>query len=504
MRAGDVLREALTSIWRRRGRTVLAVLGVAAGCFVLTSSVAVGQGVHEAIASQLRRRDQMRWIQVWPGGEKKVEEPVVVEGEMSEERRARLAEAIKLRREKVYVPTGRGITPEQEAALAALDGVVEVRPALSWQGRVRADRKEVRGMIGVSSASDEALKRRVVAGSDLRGGGEGLMVSEYVAYTWGIPDEALIGREVTLDLETAAPGLHALLQMLNVARPDLDAEQRRVLDKVTARLPEVLAGLDLPPGERKVLAELLRLAKPGGTKEIRVTLPVRGVFRDVNRGELTPWDATMRPVDVYVPPEVARRLHFMRPGRANRDVPAVSVLVRHEDELRGVQARIKAMGLDTFSLSELVDEVRFNARVITVVLTLLALIALVVAALGIANTMLMSVLQRTHEIGVMKALGARDGQVLALFLSEGVLIGSAGGLLGLLAGWLVSYPGDAFARWLIRVQTPMRLEESVFAYPWWLVVGAPLLACGVTTLAAYFPARRAARIDPVAALRERG
>jgi putative ABC transport system permease protein len=112
-------------------------------------------------------------------------------------------------------------------------------------------------------------------------------------------------------------------------------------------------------------------------------------------------------------------------------------------------------------------------------------------------------LQRTHEIGVLKALGATDRQVLILFLSEGVVIGAVGGLVGMLAGWLTAWPGDAFARWLLEAQTPMRLEESVFAYPWWLLLGTPLLAMLLTTLAAWWPARRAARIDPVAALRER-
>jgi putative ABC transport system permease protein len=117
--------------------------------------------------------------------------------------------------------------------------------------------------------------------------------------------------------------------------------------------------------------------------------------------------------------------------------------------------------------------------------------------------MTMAVLQRTHEIGVLKALGATNQQVLTLFISEGVVIGIFGAILGVSAGWLTAWPGDVFARWLLQAQTPMRLEESVFAYPWWLLAGTPVLAVALTTLAAWFPARRAALIDPVAALRER-
>ncbi len=503
MRLRDLLAEAWTALFRRRLRTLLAMLGVAAGCYILVVSLALGQGVQDAIGKQLRRQDRLRRIVVWPGGVNKVEAPIVVEGKMSETRRERLREAIKLRREKVYVPTGRGITPEHEAAMAALPGVLEVRPALVMQGRVSVGKTTVTGMIYVASATDEALHRRILAGDDLRGGGEAMLISEYVAHRAGQSNEAMLDQEVKVELETAMPGFQALLQMVNITRPDLDAKQQAALNRVMARLPEVLLKLDLPPEDAKILRDLMGGTKPRPAEARAITLPVRGVFRDVDRNELSPWDTGLRPVDVYLPPAMARKLFLEQPGRTHRDLPQVSVLVAQESDVKPVQERLKEMGFDTFSMAELLDQVRFNLRIIVAVLTLLACMALGVAVLGIANTMTMAILQRTHEIGVLKALGATDRQVLILFLSEGVVIGAVGGLVGVLAGWLTAWPGDAFARWLLEAQTPMRLEESVFAYPWWLLAGTPLLAVLLTTLAAWWPARRAARIDPVAALRER-
>jgi putative ABC transport system permease protein len=503
MRLLDLGQEAWNSLSRRRFRTLLTVLGVAAGCYILVVSLAIGQGVQEAITKQLRRQDRLRRILVWPGGRKPVQEPIVVEGEMSDARRERLRQAIQLRQETVFVPTGRGITPEMEKQLAELPRVVEVRPALVLQGQIRVGTTTVRGVIYTGSATDEALTRRIVAGSDLRGNQQSMLLSEYVAYRAGIAETELLGQQVSVEMETPGLGMNALLQMMNVSRPDLTDAQRQAVNRVMARLPELLLGLDLPPDDAKVLRELLGPTPPAPVAATRVTLPVQGVFRDVDPGELSPWDVGLRPVDVYLPPEVARRLYLSRPGRINRDMPQVMVLVASEDDIASVQDAIKAMGLETFSLAELVEQVRFNLRVIVAVLTLLAVMALGVAALGIANTMTMAILQRTHEIGVLKALGATNEQVLILFVSEGVVIGAVGGLLGVLAGWLTAWPGDAFARWLLQAQTPMRLEESVFAYPWWLLTGTPLLAVALTTLAAWFPARRAARIDPVAALRER-
>jgi putative ABC transport system permease protein len=111
-------------------------------------------------------------------------------------------------------------------------------------------------------------------------------------------------------------------------------------------------------------------------------------------------------------------------------------------------------------------------------------------------------LERTKEIGVMKSVGAKDRQILTMFLIEGTMIGAVGGGLGVLFGWLVSFPGDNVALGIIREQEPnMPPVRSVFQYPWWLLVGAPLFAMLVTTMAGVLPARRAARIEPVVALR---
>jgi putative ABC transport system permease protein len=131
-----------------------------------------------------------------------------------------------------------------------------------------------------------------------------------------------------------------------------------------------------------------------------------------------------------------------------------------------------------------------------------ALLALAVACLGITNTMFTAVLERVKEIGVMKAVGAKDRHILIMFLTEGALIGLVGGWLGVLIGYLVSFPGDNYALKLIQEQDPnMPQPETVFRYPWWLVVGAPTFAVLVTTLAGLLPARRAARVEPVIALR---
>jgi ABC-type lipoprotein release transport system permease subunit len=103
----------------------------------------------------------------------------------------------------------------------------------------------------------------------------------------------------------------------------------------------------------------------------------------------------------------------------------------------------------------------------------------------------------------MKAVGARDAQVMTLFLLEGALVGLLGAGVGLLLAWLGSFPGDRLAAHLIEKQTPMRLDGSVYEFTAWALAVVPLGVTLWTTLAAVSPARRAARIDPIEALRSR-
>ena len=117
---------------------------------------------------------------------------------------------------------------------------------------------------------------------------------------------------------------------------------------------------------------------------------------------------------------------------------------------------IRSSGWDSrqWSLAEVLDTVRMNVLLVSVATAFVAIVALVVAAIGITNTMIMSVLERTHEIGIMKALGARDRHIRLIFLVEGMLMGVVGSGLGLALAWLASFPGDSIAKSIMEPQNP--------------------------------------------------
>jgi len=125
---------------------------------------------------------------------------------------------------------------------------------------------------------------------------------------------------------------------------------------------------------------------------------------------------------------------------------------------------------------------------LTLALGAIAAISLSVAGIGIMNVMLVSVSERTREVGLLRALGVRRRQVLAVFLTESALLSAAGGLFGLAAGWVA-------VRILVRIFPALPASP-----PAWAVVAALALSLGVGVLFGWLPSRRAARLDPVAAL----
>lgn len=133
-------------------------------------------------------------------------------------------------------------------------------------------------------------------------------------------------------------------------------------------------------------------------------------------------------------------------------------------------------------------------NVLNGILVLIALISVVVAAVNIMNTMYTAVLERTKEIGVMKAIGARNSHILLIFLSEAGVLGMFGGVMGVILGYLISAGGGQIA-----AQAGYSLLKPVF--PWYLIMGCIAFAVAVGAGSGILPAYRASKLNPVDALR---
>jgi putative ABC transport system permease protein len=127
------------------------------------------------------------------------------------------------------------------------------------------------------------------------------------------------------------------------------------------------------------------------------------------------------------------------------------------------------------------------------------MIAIFVAGLGIINTMVMSILERYAEIGIMKAVGARDGDIKKIFFFESSSIGFLGGIGGLVLGWAVSRIINQVVNYFLARQGVPHID--FFNLTVWLCLAAVVFSLGVSLAAGIYPALRAARVDPVVALR---
>jgi putative ABC transport system permease protein len=191
-----------------------------------------------------------------------------------------------------------------------------------------------------------------------------------------------------------------------------------------------------------------------------------------------------------------------RPCRTDsgREYRRLVVRVLHPGDLFWVEKRIQDMGYHVDTSLKQFEDMRKAFLIMKFTLWAVGSVALVVAGLGIVNTMLMAVLERYREIGTYKALGASNGDVRILFLAEASLVGLLGGVGGIGLGRLVCWLIELGFGWFAR---SYGIEDQVvaFDFPLKLLGGALLFAVVVSLISGVYPASRAARVDPIRALR---
>jgi putative ABC transport system permease protein len=512
VRFSDLLRLSLSALWQQKVRSILTTLGVIFGTFVLVASVSINRGVQETILRESQRHGELQRVQVFSTDEQKPAKEIEVKGVMSEEKRRRLRQMIERREEpRATVSVRVGLTPERLEQLRKLDHVTSVMPVTDLGVRVtlRGQRADA---LAVGFAADSKLLQETMLVGDIPTAPDSrkVLLSEYLLYRLGVTDDAdvpkVIGQTLRVEFHRESPPTYALLGLFNASQRRLDPNDQDLVAKVIKELPPALAKLDLTPEERTRLQKLLEpppeTPKRPSTTPLSEEFEIAGVFRAVlpgyRRGPLDWWAYEG---DLLLPTQTAQRIFFHSQLARENGAHQAIVQVDSLDNVKAVAQEIKGMKLQTNTLIEFIEREQFIYVLIFGAMTCVAAVALLVAALGITNTMLISILERTREVGIMKAVGARDRHIQLIFLVEGALIGIIGGLIGLAVSWAASYPGDAYVRGMVQRQMNIRLQESVFAFPWWLLVGAPLFACLVTTLAAVYPAWRAARVNPITALR---
>ena len=436
MKAYDVLDLAKRNLRESLLRNSLTTLGIAVGVASLVAMLSLGIGLQNLASRRLTRSGLFDTVIVSSRRDF---------GEMRRERRTQSEPA----------------RPLDEAArteIAALPSVREVFSEVRFPTELRLGEKPFMAMVAglpPSAGQDEALE-----------GVQGHFFSGPLA------DEVILTSDFAKDLNPQPTSLVGQTVTINYA-------ERQPLDTANS------GGFSLLRRERNLRVVGIIEREPYGG------------LRGMGQG------------NAFIPLQLAESLQVIQAGdlrgltsspNANgRTYGTLTVRVASAVEVEQVEARVKKMGFGAFSLMDASRNLRRVFKIFDLFLGIFGSLALAVASLGIVNTLVMAILERRREIGIMKAIGASDGDVKALFFAEAAAMGALGGALGVVLGWgigrIINFGTNLY---LQRQQMP---PDNFWLVPWWLVVFAIAVSVGVTLISGLYPASRAARLDPVQALR---
>ncbi len=452
MKAGDLGELALRNLREALLRNSLTTLGVAVGVASLVAMLSLGVGLQEIATKRLSNSGLFDTVLVAP--------------RLNIRGFGRPARATSAPAEKP-----RALDDDARQEMERLPNVVEVYPQIRFPTEVR--------YAGIPYST-------IVAGvpASARGNGsfEGMQGNFFSA-----PDaeEAILQIEFAKELSEQASSLVGKEVVVRYAERQALGPQSRAADSASGEGNAGAGpGFSIIPREKK-----LRVV---GIVE---TEPAAG-FGGFGSGRL------LIPLEVAAALRAAQVNDLRDVVRATSSKPTYSSLTvraKSPSQVEAIEASIKKLGFSAFSLLDATRNLRLFFTIFDLLLAIFGSLALAVATLGIINTLVMAILERRREIGVLKALGAADRDVKQLFFVEAGVMGLLGGVFGVGMGWLIGR-GVTWGTnlYLQRQNLP---TAHVFSVPWWLVLGAIAFAVVVSLAAGLYPATRAARLNPVEALR---
>lgn len=441
MRFIDLLSLILDNLGRRKGRVALTAIGVVIGTTAVILLVSLASGLQRSATSQLGGIGDLSLISVYPGFDEGATGPVVVRGGGGGP--------------VPMQPQQRLLTPDAIRQIEALPGVAAVVPRDYLMGDAQLHFGRLQTYAGVMGV--------------------------------GVDDLSLFGYPVAagttrLDRGTAVIGGWAAKNFFD---PGLRPGQE-------------------PPPQPDLLGQQVRLVlnkwtEDGEVVRKTVTLRIAGVLAEI-RGEqdgllfvrlddMTAWNEWL----------MGQRINRNRMGYNMLVVKAAAT-----DQVIDLAEQINGMGYLANTPQSYLQGINTFFLVLQIVFGGIGAIALLVAAIGIANTMTMAILERTREIGIMKAIGATNRDVLSIFLGEAAGIGFLGGVGGVVLGWAGGQVLNVVAITYLTTQmaeTGGLPLSTVVHTPLWLPIFALVFATLVGMLSGLYPALRAATLMPVNALK---
>jgi putative ABC transport system permease protein len=449
MKGPDLLELATRNLRESLLRNSLTTLGISVGVASLVSMMALGVGLQELASNRLSRSGLFDTVVVFSRRD--------IASFDRAERRANPSPA-----------DSRPLDIEARSEMERLPNVLEVYPEVRFPTEIRfQDRSFFTTVAGLPPSARENDAFDAMTGQYFSGAeAEAILQADFARSLNARPEE-LVGQEIVLRYA-----------------------ERQPLEENAQSNGEKDGGDGQEYGFSVVRRE----------KSLRVVGIVEeepfGGWRGFARGR------------VFIPTTLADRLNTLqtstlrdaiRSPSERRTYASLLVRVASPGAVKDVQDAIKKMGFTTWSVLDATRNLRRFFAVLDVFLGIFGSLALAVASLGIVNTLVMAILERRREIGIMKALGASDRDIQRLFFAEAGAMGLVGGAAGVVMGWLIGKAINFGTNiYLQRQELP---PETIWSAPWWLVLGAIGFSLLVSLISGLYPAARAARLDPVQALR---
>ncbi len=487
-----ILREflaiALGNLWRLKLRSILTISGVMIGIGALVSMLSFGNGMQKNVSGEFKKMGLLRTMQVFSGPLPGERAGANGEGRPARDPDASGSAGGRSAPRASAAPGDSSTAPppppplDQAAVerIAAIDGVALVYPQESFDARIKW------------GARNEPVTVQALP----------------AAFVEQRPFGEIRGRFFSSDSASEAVVSRAWLERID-ANPD------SVLgDSITIRATgrgEILLGL--------AKGELKKIGVPAGAVEAagRIGSAVLPLLLGSTSAGMrvvgtTDFESSFgfNMASVLIPIGTAGRIDHLSFSDPNQLLSMLSgdagggwrmlvVTVTDERIYGKVRAEIEEMGFSVFSFVDQFAQIRKSFLIFDALVGAIGFLALFVASLSIVNTMVMSITERTREIGVLKSLGAEEGQIRSLFLIESAAIGLLGSIAGVLLGYGVSRLGAFIIRRIMISQGGPDVDP--FSLSGWIVLGSIAFGIVVSLLAGLYPAARAARVDPVEALR---
>ena len=479
MRFSDYIRTAFHNIWRSKLRSALTIFAVVIGATSVTIMLALVFSLKGFMTKQFEANGTLQQVAVSPQSGVTDYNNISNQGgsgNCNASTCTRLTDSLVAKIKTINHVTGVARST-QSLPIAA---VVYKGKAYTLNQTVASD---ANGII-----TDNIVAGRDISPSDQSGV---IVLPSVYADKWGFKNnyQAIIGQQVKLETQGYYTGVGATLQSPTQGPNNNGPSQ----NSPPTFLPATIIGVSSNSGGGQSNQVRIPLSWASGMEENRMYQQTPASLAAQSHGNCSPNSRLpCRPTQPQFQIVTTNQL-------TTNGYDSLTVKVDAASNAANVAAAIRHLGVSAADAQSYIKSQLAIFNIIGAVVGGIGGIALIVAAVGVVNTMVMAILERTREIGVMRAVGAKRSTVSRLFTIEASVLGFLGGLVGLGIGYALILIANPIINKQLKVNSIK--THNIVALPLWLFVSVIAVTTLIGMLSGMYPARRAAKLDPVEALR---